>query len=278
MLIHWNFDPVLVHLGPIAVRWYGLLFVGGFFVGQLLLARFFRREGVPEKNADSLLIYALVGAVVGARIVHCLFYEPDYYLSHPLAILRIWEGGLASHGGVIGVLVGLWIATRRLQPPMPFLWLLDRVAIPSALAAVSIRCANFLNSEIVGNPTDGHWGVVFEAVDALPRHPAQLYEAFGYLCVFGVLMAIYRRFGARTPRGLLLGWMLVLIFGVRIVVEFFKTPQASYEAGQMFTVGQYLSVPFVLVGVALLIRAWRLGPAVAIADAGAEARTETAAD
>ena len=255
MLIHWNFDPIALQLGQVSLRWYGLLFVGGFFVGQRILARMFRREGVPEQHADALLMYALIGAVVGARIVHCLLYEPEYYLSNPLAILRIWEGGLASHGGVIGVVVGMWLACRKLQ--LPFVWLLDRMAIPSALVAVFIRTANFLNSEIVGNPTGGQWGVVFEAVDALPRHPAQLYEAFGYLLTFFVLRAMYARTGADTPRGLLLGWMLVLIFGVRTLVEFVKTPQAAYEAGQLISVGQWLSVPFVLLGIVLLVRARR---------------------
>lgn len=253
MLIHWNFDPIALQVGQVSLRWYGLLFVGGFFVGQRILARIFRREGVPEQNADALLMYALIGAVLGARIVHCLFYDPEYYLSNPLAILRIWEGGLASHGGVIGVVVGMWMASRRLQ--LPFAWLLDRMAIPSALVAVFIRVANFLNSEIVGNPTGGHWGVVFEAIDALPRHPAQLYEAVGYLLTFFVLRVVYKRTGADTPRGLLLGWMLVLVFGVRILVEFVKTPQAAYEAGQLISVGQWLSVPFVLFGIVLLVRA-----------------------
>lgn len=255
MLIHWNFDPVALQIGQVSLRWYGLLFVGGFFVGQRILARMFRREGVPEQHADALLMYALIGAVLGARIVHCMFYEPEYYLSNPLAILRIWEGGLASHGGVIGVVVGMWMASRRLQ--LRFAWLLDRMAIPSALVAVFIRVANFLNSEIVGNPTGGDWGVVFEAVDALPRHPAQLYEAVGYLLTFFVLRAVYQRTGIDTPRGLLLGWMLVLVFGVRILVEFVKTPQAAYEAGQMISVGQWLSVPFVLFGIVLLVRARR---------------------
>lgn len=255
MLIHWNFDPIALQIGQVSLRWYGLLFVGGFFIGQRILARMFRNEGVPELKADALLMYALIGAVLGARIVHCLFYEPGYYLSNPLAILRIWEGGLASHGGVIGVVVGMWLASRRHQLPFP--WLLDRMAIPSALVAVFIRVANFLNSEIIGNPTGGQWGVVFEAVDAVPRHPAQLYEAAGYLLTFFILRALYKRDGADSPRGLLLGWMLVLIFSVRILVEVVKTPQAAYEAGQLISVGQWLSVPFVVFGIVLIARARR---------------------
>ncbi len=257
MLIHWSFDPVFFSVGPLTVHWYGLLFVGAFFVGQWLLGRIFAAEGVPREQAERLMIYTLLGAVIGARLVHCLFYEPEYYLSHPLAILRVWEGGLASHGGTLGMLVALWFAARSAQPQLPFLWLIDRVSIPAALGAVFVRTANFLNSEIIGIPTSGRWGVVFESVDALPRHPAQLYEAFAYALIFMALMAVYRRMGKRTPDGLLFGLLMVLVFSARIVVEFFKTPQAVYEAGQMFSVGQYLSLPFVALGIAMVFRSLR---------------------
>lgn len=260
MLIHWAFDPILFSAGPLTIRWYGLLFVGAFLIGQWMLGRIFAAEGVPRENAERLMIHALLGAVVGARLVHCLFYEPDYYLSHPLAILRIWEGGLASHGGALGMLLALWFAARTAQPRLPFLWLIDRVSMPAALGAVFVRVANFLNSEIVGIPTSGRWGVVFESIDALPRHPAQLYEAIAYALIFAVLLAIYRRSGKRTPEGLLFGVLMALVFSARIVVEFFKTPQAAYEAGQLFTVGQYLSLPFVMLGVVMMVRAIRRSP------------------
>lgn len=257
MLIHWAFDPILFSLGPLTVRWYGLLFVGAFFVGQWLLGRMFKSEGVPREQAERLMMYALLGAVIGARLVHCLFYEPEYYLSHPLAILRLWEGGLASHGGTLGMLAALWFAARTAQPRLPFLWLIDRVSIPAALGAMLVRIANFLNSEIIGVPTLGGWGVVFESVDMLPRHPAQLYEAFAYMLIFMALTTVYRRMGKRTPEGLLFGLLMVLVFSARIVIEFFKTPQAVYEAGQMFSVGQYLSLPFVVLGVAMMLRSLR---------------------
>ena len=260
MLIHWAFDPILFSAGPLTIRWYGLLFVGAFLIGQWMLGRIFAAEGVPRENAERLMIHALLGAVVGARLVHCLFYEPDYYLSHPLAILRIWEGGLASHGGALGMLLALWFAARTAQPRLPFLWLIDRVSMPAALGAVFVRVANFLNSEIVGIPTSGRWGVVFESIDALPRHPAQLYEAIAYALIFAVLLAIYRRSGKRTPEGLLFGVLMALVFSARILVEFFKTPQAAYEAGQLFTVGQYLSLPFVMLGVVMMVRAIRRSP------------------
>lgn len=257
MILHWSFDPVLFSLGPLTVRWYGLLFVGGFFAGQLLLARMFKAEGVAPGQAERLLMYALLGSIVGARLVHCLFYEPEYYLSNPLAILRIWEGGLASHGGLIGLVVGLWLARRGAQPPLPLPWLFDRVSMPAMVAAVCIRVANFLNSEIVGEPTGGVWGVVFEAVDGVPRHPAQLYEAAAYALILVVLTVVYRRFARKPPAWLLTGLSLLLAFSARIVIEFFKTPQAAYEAGQAFSVGQWLSLPFVLLGLVLVVRALR---------------------
>ncbi len=257
MLIHWSFDPILLSLGPLTVRWYGLLFVGAFLIGQWMLGRMFVAEGVPRENAERLMIRALLGAIVGARLVHCLFYEPQYYLSHPLAILRIWEGGLASHGGTLGMLLALWFAARSSQPRLPFLWLIDRASLPAALGAMFIRIANFLNSEIVGVPTSGRWGVVFDAVDAQPRHPAQLYEAFAYGLIFLVLLAVYRRTGKRTPHGLLFGLLMMLVFSARIVVEFFKTAQAAYEDGQLFSVGQYLSLPFVALGAVMIARALR---------------------
>lgn len=257
VLLHWKFDPILVAIGPLSIRWYGVLFVAAFLFGQAALSRIFRAEGAPQENAGKLLLYSLVGTIAGARLAHCLFYDPNYYLSHPLAILRIWEGGLASHGGAVGMLVGLWLGSRTIRPQLPFLWLVDRVAIPAAFGAVFVRVANFLNSEIVGVPTSGGWGVVFESVDQLPRHPAQLYEAVAYLIIGFALLTIYRPLGKRAPQGLLFGWFMVLVFSVRIAVEFFKVPQAAYESGQILSVGQYLSLPFVALGAAMIARCQR---------------------
>ena len=253
MLIHWNFDPVLVAFGPLSIRWYGFLFVAAFFVGQVLLARMFKAEAVPPYNADRLLLYALVGTVVGARLAHCLLYDPQYYLAHPLATLRIWEGGLASHGGAVGMLFGLWLGCRATRPRLPFLWLLDRGTVPAAFGAVLVRVANFLNSEILGRPTSSLWGVVFESVDQKPRHPVQLYEAAAYFIIGHALLAIYRHFNRRPPSGLLFGLFMLLVFSARIAIEFFKVPQAAYEAAQLFSVGQYLSLPFLVLGAAYIL-------------------------
>lgn len=257
MLIHWHFDPVLLQLGPLALRWYGLIFVGAFFLAQALLERIFRREGVPADKVQRLLLWALLGTIAGARLTHCLVYEPARYLGDPLAMLRTWDGGMASHGGALGLLLALWLANRRVPPPTPLPWLLDRAAMPAALGAALVRIANFLNSEIVGLPTAGDWGVVFEAVDALPRHPVQLYEAAGCLGVAAVLWALYRRHGARTPPGLLLGWFMLLVFSLRVAAEYFKMPQAAWEAGHAFSAGQWLSLPFVLAGALLVLQAAR---------------------
>jgi prolipoprotein diacylglyceryl transferase len=256
-LLHWSFDPILVSLGPVSIRWYGLLFVGAFFLGQFLLKRIFAREGVPLLHVDGLLLTSLMGTIIGARLVHCLAYEPAYYLAHPLEILQIWRGGLASHGGVIGMLAAIWLYMRWAQLPRPFLWLVDRISIPAAAGAALVRVANFLNSEIVGAPTDGRWGVVFDAVDPVPRHPVQLYEAGAYAAVGALLWLLYKRSGGATPQGRLSGAFLVLVFALRFALEFFKAPQAAYEAGFTISVGQYLSVPFVLLGLVLLIAAER---------------------
>ncbi len=256
--IHWNVDPELLRIGGFALRWYGLLFAGGFLAGYAIMQRLFRAEGKPEKDLDALLLYLMVGTVLGARLGHTLIYDPGYYLAHPWQILAVWEGGLASHGGGAGVFLALWLYARK-RPDQPYLWLLDRVAIPTALVGACIRLGNLLNSEIVGEPSTVPWAFVFERVDALPRHPVQLYEALAYLAVFAALWLVYRREGRGTPRGRLTGLFLLLVFGARLVLEFFKTPQAAYEAGNAVSVGQWLSVPMVLLGVWLFARAKRPG-------------------
>ncbi|MFJ3111147.1 prolipoprotein diacylglyceryl transferase [Pseudomonas putida] len=252
MLIHWSFDPVLVTLGPFSIRWYGVLFVGAFLGAQRILRGIFNAEGINPDYAERLFYCALVGAIVGARLVHCLFYDPDYYLANPWAILRVWEGGLASHGGMIGVLIGLWLGSRSVKSDMPFLWLIDRASLPAALGAALVRIGNFLNSEILGKPTYSDWGVVFQSVDAVPRHPVQLYEALAYLLTFLALLGCYQKFKHRTPHGLLFGVFLTLVFSARLILEFFKEPQAAYEAHQLFSTGQYLSLPMALIGAILI--------------------------
>jgi prolipoprotein diacylglyceryl transferase len=254
-MFYWNADPIAVSIGPLSIHWYGLLFAAAFIAGHQIMSRMFAREGRDRSDLDSLLAHVVVGALVGARLGHCLLYDPAYYLANPLDILKVWEGGLASHGGVAGILLAVWAFARTKN--YPFFWLLDRIAVPAALGGAFIRVGNFMNSEIVGMPTIVSWAVIFERLDPLPRHPVQLYEAAAYLLIFTVLLTAYRVQGLRDRQGLLAGIFLVLVFAARFVLEFYKMPQAAYEYGQFLSVGQWLSVPCVLAGFWLLIRAFR---------------------
>jgi len=254
--LHWNVDPILLQVGPLAIRWYGLFFAAAFLIGFRIMTWIYRREGTDPASLDRLLVYMLAGALLGARLGHVLIYDPQYYFTYPLEIFKIWEGGLASHGGAVGVFLALYLVTRR-PGSQRYLWLLDRVVIPTALGGALIRVGNFFNSEIVGTPTAGWWGIVFDRVDSLPRHPVQLYEALAYALIFVVLLGAYARRGPTLRDGWLLGVFLVLVFGVRFLLEFLKTPQAAYEAGFVLTVGQLLSLPCIVAGVFLLARARR---------------------
>ncbi len=256
MIIHWNINPVIFHLGPLSIRWYGVLFATSFLIGFRIIQWIYRREGRSEDELDSLFIYMFFGVLVGARLGHCLFYDPVYYLNHPIEILEIWEGGLASHGGAIGILTALYIYTRKQGRPS-YLWILDRIVLPVALAGCFIRIGNFFNSEILGLPTTRSWGVIFDRVDAIPRHPVQLYEAVAYAIIFAILVLLYKRPHNAEKRGFLLGVFLVLVFFARFMLEFLKTRQAAYEANMTLSVGQWLSVPFVLLGIWLAVRATR---------------------
>ena len=252
-MFFWNADPIAVSIGPLSIHWYGLLFAAAFIAGLQIMGRMFAREGRDNSDLDPLLGHVVVGALVGARLGHCLLYDPAYYLANPLDILKIWEGGLASHGGVVGILVAVGVFARGRG--ISFWWLLDRIAVPAALGGAFIRMGNFMNSEIVGMPTIASWAVIFNRVDDLPRHPVQLYEAAAYLVIFAILYAAWRVDGARVRQGLLSGLFLALVFTARFALEFFKTPQAAYEAGSFLTVGQWLSVPCILAGLWLVVRA-----------------------
>lgn len=254
-VIHWSPDPEVFQLGPLAPRWYGLMFAVGFLLGYQILLGIFRREGRSEVEVYRLFLYVFIGTMVGARLGHCLFYQPDYYLSHPLEILKIWEGGLASHGGTLGVLFAVWLYLRKSD--MKYLWLGDRMSIPIALVSGFIRLGNLFNSEIIGVPTELPWAFVFERVDNLPRHPAQLYEALTYFAIFFINRELYRRWGKRAPTGRLLGIMFIGIFTARIFIEFIKENQVPFEEAMAFNMGQLLSIPFVLFGLWLIWRSRR---------------------
>jgi len=251
--LHWGLDPELFALGPLRPRYYGLLFLAAFYVGYYVARWMYRQEGRSLADLDRLLLYMMGGAVIGARLGHCLFYDPGYYLLNPLEIIKVWRGGLASHGGVIGILTSLWLYSRS-QPEQPYLWLLDRMAVPTALGGVFIRLGNFCNSEILGEPATVPWAIVFERIDRLPRHPAQLYESAAYFVIFWILLALYRRARQRLADGGLAGAFFALVFGARFWIEFVKERQAAYAYDLPLSVGQLLSIPVVILGVALVIR------------------------
>lgn len=252
--IIWNIDPVLLHLGPLQLRWYGIFFVGSFLIGLYIMQRIYKREKRDPALLDMLLIYLLVGTVVGARLMHCLAYEPDFYLSHPIEILKVWKGGLASHGGLLGVLVALYLFTKKYHES--YLWLMSRIAIPGALVAASIRIGNFFNSEIVGIPSDKPWAIIFSRIDMLPRHPVQLYESFSYFALFCLLSILYLTMQPKQVTRLFPGLFFLFVFTSRFFLEFVKTKQADYQWDIPLSTGQVLSIPFILVGIIWII--WAL--------------------
>jgi phosphatidylglycerol---prolipoprotein diacylglyceryl transferase len=250
----WNIDPVLLHLGPIELRWYGLLFAGGIIGAYWVGVWSFEQAGGSREETNRLLSYVVIGTIVGARLGHCLLYQPGYYLRHPLEIVAVWRGGLASHGGIAGIVVAVWLFGRRTARSK--LWLLDRVSVGAPLAAACIRVGNFFNSEIIGRPSSVPWAVVFARVDMRSRHPAMLYEAAAYLLIFVMMVLLERRTTVRERPGALTGMLLVLVFGARFAIEFLKEPQEAFEAALPLDMGQLLSVPVVLIGALLLSAAY----------------------
>ena len=258
--INWNVSPEIFSIGGFSVRWYGVLFASSFFFGYFILLRMFKKEGIPVRVLDELTTWMIVGTIVGARLGHCLFYEPEFYLKNPLKILMVWEGGLASHGAAIGIIVTLYLFARFRK--LPFLWVIDRIVIVVALSGLLIRLGNLMNSEIYGIPTQLPWGFRFlrssvpaEILD--PRHPTQLYEGLSYLGIFLYLWWYYYHKNGKPAPGYLFGMFLALIFGVRILIEFVKEPQVGFERNMILNLGQSLSIPFVLIGIALVL--WSLG-------------------
>ena len=251
----WNIDPTLLHLGPLQLRWYGLLFVGSFFLGSMILTWMYKREGKDPASVENLLIYLMVGAVIGSRLMHCLAYEPEFYLANPLEILKVWKGGLASHGGLLGVFVAMYIFAKRYNTP--YMWVVSRVAIPGALTAAFVRFGNFFNSEILGLPSDLPWAIVFERIDLIPRHPVQLYEAFSYLALLLVLFVIYKKSSATFSTKILPGIFLASMFTIRFLLEYTKTRQADYTTSLPFSTGQLLSIPFIVLGLLWVLWAFK---------------------
>lgn len=255
--INWNVNPDLITIGSLHIRYYSLFFVIGFWLGYRLFVYFYKREDLPVSLLDPLLFTLIVCTIVGARLGHVLFYQPDYYLAHPAEIFKIWHGGLASHGGAIAILIGLWWYARHYGKKyrFDFLWILDRIGIAIAFAGMFIRLGNLMNSEIYGDVTDLPWGFVFlRNGEIFPKHPTQLYEALAYLILGIALLMLYRYRLGRLKRGFLFGLFLTGLFGARFLIEFIKEPQVEFEQTMTLNMGQLLSIPFVIAGIILMIR------------------------
>ncbi|WP_268229979.1 prolipoprotein diacylglyceryl transferase [Sphingobacterium sp. UT-1RO-CII-1] len=259
--IHWNIDPILFEIGSFGLRYYALCFLAAFAVSYAIMLKIFKQEGKSQELLDQLSIYIFLGTLIGARLGHCLFYEFDYYSKHPLEMIlpfRIVNGsfeltgfqGLASHGGAIGILTALWMFCRKTKTD--FMWIADRLVLVVPLAGAFVRLGNFFNSEIIGLPSTLPWAVVFEKIDSIPRHPAQLYEALAYVGIFFILWAVFKK--GLPKQGYLLGLFFILLFSARFFLEFFKENQEEFEQGMQFNMGQLLSIPFIAIGLYLMFR------------------------
>lgn len=256
--ITWNpsveiFSLEITENFVIAPRWYGLLFAMGFVVGYIIMQKIFKKEGIPIKVLDQLTTYMIIATIIGARLGHVFFYEPMEYLNDPIQILMIWRGGLASHGAAIAIAISLLIFSKVNKKP--FIWIFDRIAIVVALAGFFIRWGNLMNSEIYGIQTSLPWGFIFVQSDPslLPKHPTQIYEALAYLVIFIILWRVYLKQNGHPRPGFLFAMFMILVFGFRFFVEFIKEPQVGFESTMILNMGQILSIPFVLLGVGILI-------------------------
>lgn len=252
-IIQWDVNPEIFRVGDFAIRWYGLLFAGAFIASYPMGSWIIRREGLTNEWLDRLAIYIGLGTVLGARIGHCLFYEPEYYLQHPLEILKVWHGGLASHGAAIGILIALYLFSRR--SGKAYLWIVDRVVPMVALSGAFIRTGNLMNSEIYGRPTDVPWAFQFLRNDLIPRHPTQIYEALFALALCALLLHGYYHWGWGKRKGFMLGLFMVALFSFRFAIEFLKENQVDFEQGLTLNMGQWLSFPFIIAGVVLIVLA-----------------------
>ncbi|WP_163711871.1 prolipoprotein diacylglyceryl transferase [Mangrovibacterium lignilyticum] len=253
--IHWNVNPEIFHIGSLSVRWYGLLFASGFLIGYNIVEKMFKFEKSNEKWLESLFIYMLVATVIGARLGHVFFYGWDYYSQHPAEIIKVWHGGLASHGGALGIFIALFFWSRKVSK-RSVLWVLDRVVVPTALVASMIRLGNLMNSEIYGVATNLPWGFIFEHNgETVAKHPTQIYESLSYLFTFGLLIYIFFKTNLRKNEGFIVGLFFVLVFCSRFLIEFIKEDQEAFEAGMALNMGQILSIPFIIGGLYLIFRA-----------------------
>lgn len=259
LFIHWNPDPIAFTLLSHEVRWYALCWAMGLLLGYFVMHRLYRHQGLSDEKFEPLFFYVFVGVIAGARLGHCLFYEPGYFLSHPVEmIFPITKGaegwrctgyaGLSSHGGIIGILIALWLYIRKTG--VNTMRVLDNMGICGPLTGCFIRLGNLFNSEIVGMPTDLPWGFVFEANgENFARHPGQLYESLAYLLIFFIGLALYRRNPKKAGTGFFFGWCITAVFVSRFMIEYVKDVQETFEQGMLLDMGQILSIPFIIIGI-----------------------------
>lgn len=254
LFINWNPSPDIFTIPGIdwPVRWYGLSWAMAFIGCHFFMNRIYKAEGRTEAQLDVLTLYIVLATVLGARLGHCLFYGWEYYSQHPLEILKVWEGGLASHGGGIGILIGMWLYCRKTKES--WLWLFDRLIVVVPFASFMIRFGNLMNSEIIGEPTNVPWAFVFHQIDELPRHPTQLYEAIFYFFLFVLFYWLWKNKRYDFGKGFMFGLFCVLMFSFRFLMEFMKENQEAFEASLPINMGQILSIPFILIGLYMIVR------------------------
>lgn len=266
LYIVWNPSEVIFHVGSFGVRWYAMCWLVGLLLGTLLMAKLYKDEKIPDEKFDPLFMYIFVSVLIGARLGHCLFYQPDYFLSSGKHVVEMfvpihfmadgsWKftgyEGLASHGGVIGMIIAIFIYAYRNKVNV---WtVFDNMGICSCITATFIRLGNLMNSEIIGNVTDVPWAFIFEKVDQYPRHPGQLYEAIAYACFFLIIYVIYKKHPEKVGSGFYVGLCLTLVFSARFLIEFVKDIQEPFEAGLALDMGQILSIPIIAIGVACMV-------------------------
>lgn len=258
LYINWNPDPEIFKIFGFPIRYYGILWAVGIALAYMVVQWEYRQKKIDDKIFEPLFLYCFFGILIGARLGHCLFYQPEYYLNHFVEMILpikqlpgggwkfIGYEGLASHGGTLGLMIALALYAQKMK--MHYIDVVDMIAVATPITACCIRLANLMNSEIIGKPTDVSWAFIFERVDELPRHPAQLYEALAYLALFFVMIYLYKRGGKLIHRGFFFGLCLTAIFTFRFFVEFLKENQVSFEDGMTFNMGQWLSIPFIILG------------------------------
>ncbi len=264
LYIYWDVDSEIINIGGFPIKYYGLLFAAGLLLSMAILKKIYKKENLNESAHEALFLYGIIGIFVGARLGHCFFYDFDYYSKNLVEIILpikktitgdyefVGFSGLASHGGTVGLLISLYLYSKKYK--IKYLKILDLIAIIAPLGAAFIRLANLMNSEMIGNPTTMPWAFIFKRVDIIPRHPAQLYEAIAYFIIFIVLVIIYKTKNITIGNGFYFGLAITLIFSMRILIEFVKIDQVAFEEGMLLNMGQILSIPFLLIGLYFTMR------------------------